>query len=134
MAQNNLPENNKIKEGKGTRINRASKYTPIHGERLVKIYPIQEHELKTIGICNLMVSVGCSVGFSCLTLLVSCLWSLIVATPTGQEALSKTSIGFMSILVLLCIGAFIFAGAFQRMKSNQIQQIQAETVMPEHDQ
>ena len=108
---------------------RASRYTTLHGERVVKIYSVQEHELTSIGLCNTNVAIWCSVGSGGLSLIGACIWSMTTATDYP----SRAAVTFVIFVAIVTIVAFFLACWFHRMKANQIQKIQAETVIPSSD-
>lgn len=98
-------------------------YRPIHGERSVKVYPIQEHELKTIGICNTMVTLCSSVGALFVALLGGCLWD----TSIAEQPCSRTGVAFMVVCAICALVAFFAAGYFWWQKKTEIEEIKHET-------
>lgn len=104
---------------------KGAMYIPIHGERRVNVYPIQEHELKTIAICNTQVTFWSSVASAAIGLIASCIWDMAAGSgPTGK---AWAFIGFCVFVVVfsICVAAYHW-----REKESQIAQIKAETTAP----
>ena len=60
-------------------IDRGAIYRPLHVEREVKIYPIQEHELKAIGLFNAGFTICCSIAAAFVTFAADIVWDMAVA-------------------------------------------------------
>jgi len=98
-------------------------YHPLHIGRQVKIYPIQEHELRTIGVFNSMMVLWCSVGSSAIALLLSCIWDMLLsADPAGAPAVL-----FAVACAIVAVISFCLAMYFRKNKSDFLEQILKET-------
>jgi hypothetical protein len=103
---------------------RGAIYTPVHGERKVNIYPIQEHELTTIGICNNQVSLWASVASACAALIAACLWDMATSPETSK---SNNAIAFVAACVAVLGISIAIAFYYWKQKQSEIQRIKSET-------
>lgn len=98
-------------------------YQPLHVGRKVKIYPIQEHELNTIGVHNSQVALWSSIGTSAVVLIVSCIWDEI----QNSEPVSGGAVGFMILCGLAALVSGVLAWRANSAKKSQLQAILEET-------
>lgn len=98
-------------------------YKPLHVERQVKIYPIQESEMRIISTFNGQFAFWCSVGTSAAVLMLSCIWDLCITA----EWPANSAWAFMT----LCLAVAIVASALARWNWNnrneELQRILSQT-------
>lgn len=97
-------------------------YRPVHGERLVRIYPIQENELRIISAHNNFVAFWCSIGSAALAMLASCIWDLC-----GKESASAQEIAFIIFVILGAIFSFGAAWVSRTNRKSELDRILDET-------
>ena len=79
---------------------RGAIYKPLHVEREVKIYPIQEHELKTIGLFNAGFTICCSIAVGAFTFAGSIVWDMAVDQSAAAAALGTATLVVCGLLIL----------------------------------
>lgn len=104
-------------------------YEPIHAKREVTVYPIQEHELKTLTVLNTQVSLWCSIGSVAIALLASCVWDMTMAS--AGFAFSRGAIGFVVICAVVASTSFYLAWKFKKDRNDELLKIKSEVVPPE---
>jgi len=102
---------------------RGAVYVPMHVERQVKIYPIQEHELRTISTFNNQMTLWSSIGSSAVVLVLSCLWDMLDAAVWPPVS----RIGFVVLCVLVAVGSFLLVWWYWRSRQNELDKILSET-------
>jgi len=115
---------NEEKSSSFTTAPRGAQYTTIHQERQVKVYPIQEHELRTIGVLSTQFTVWCSIGSICAALLLGCIWD-ITQIPEGEKA-SASSWAFIFGCVCVIVLSISLCLKFHWDKTSQLEQILEE--------
>lgn len=99
-------------------------YKPLHVERQVKIYPIQEHELTTINMFSSAVTICASIVSGTTVFLLSIAWDLIKSKePMVQKMGWSVIVG--GIVVILISG--IVGGWALWSKNTELQKILKET-------
>ena len=98
-------------------------YEPVHGTRKVKIYPIQEHELNTISICNSQVTLWSSVASAFIALIAACVWDLV----TSEIPDKTTAFTFIVACAIVSLVSIIIASYYWHQKRNELDQIKKET-------
>lgn len=102
-------------------------YTPLHVERRVKIYPIQEHELTTLSLFSTTITVCSSIASATLIFVLGIAWNLATATgaidPTVRR-MSALGITIGAVVVLIC--AAIAFGAW-RKRGSELSKILSES-------
>lgn len=104
-------------------IDRGAIYRPLHVEREVKIYPIQEHELKTIGLFNAGFTICCSISAATLTFVAGIVWDTSVAQNSEASAVGTGAL----VLCGLVITASVFAAFWlRRGRQSELEKILGE--------
>ena len=97
-------------------------YHALHVSRTVKTYPIQEHELLALDDLGRNSTLWTAIGSASLALGVSCVWGMI-QTP---GPISNGEIGFMVLLFVVCIGAFLMGGSYGKRRKSRLEKIMNE--------
>lgn len=113
----------------GDTASTGSLYVPVHGDRRVNIYPIQEHELKTISICNTQMSLWCSIGTGFLFLIASGIWDMC----TSEADQAKGSIPLLVLFGVIVVSSYVIAGYHWWIKGSEIDAIRKETLTKDGD-
>jgi hypothetical protein len=99
-------------------------YTPLHVERQVKIYPIQEHELLTISTLNDESSRWNAIGAAAVALILGCAWDTI--NLPKDATVSSQAILFMLGCTAIAIVAFYTAWKMRSKKQTVLDKILQE--------
>lgn len=100
-------------------------YRPLHVERQVKIYPIQEHELTTLSTLSTHVTLWCSIGSMAVALLLGCLWDMMNLAEKSSP--SRQAIVFMLACFAIAAASFITAYMYKASGKSALEKILAET-------
>jgi hypothetical protein len=98
-------------------------YRPIHVERRVTIYPIQEHELDSLADAQNNSTLWASIGSGAATLFAACLWDACMATGP----LPPASWLFGAVCVLVSIGGFILSYRYRASVKERLGKIRTES-------
>lgn len=101
----------------------GAKFVPVHTERSVAIYPIQEHELKTISICNGQVALWCSIGSLAIGVTLNCIWGMV----TSDNAVTAAGKAFVAVAILAAVLSFCVAKYYHRERNSEMKKIMDET-------
>lgn len=102
-------------------------YKPLHVERQVKIYPIQEHELTTIKVLSTALTLAASVFSATLVFMLGIVWDLSNATDQGTKDMGYVVV---AVCVLVLIGCVI-TGAWAFMtRTSELEKILSEARQP----
>ena len=104
-------------------IDRGAIYRPLHVEREVKIYPIQEHELKAIGLFNAGFTICCTIAAASVTFAAGIVWDTAVAQ--NAEA-SSAGTGALDLCGLLFTGSVIAACWLRKGRQSELEKILGE--------
>jgi len=105
-------------------------YTPLHVERRVKIYPIQEHELTTLGMFSTTVTVCSSIASGTFVFLLGIAWNLATATTTIDPTVRRmSSLALVLGGIVIAVCGTIGVAAF-RKRSSELAKILSETRFP----
>ena len=100
-------------------------YAPLHVRREVKIYPIQEHELKTIGILNENFTTRRSIASGAAGLAFGVGWDMIITEGT-------TSLGVAVVVLCVAVIWICLSGSskYRKEREDYLEKILGE-VTPE---
>ena len=108
---------------KNVEIDRGAIYRPLHVEREVKIYPIQEHELKAIGLFNAGFTICCSIAAGASTLAASIVWDMAIDQNAASSPLGNAALSFCGLLIF---AAFIAAFWLRNERQSELEKIVGE--------
>ena len=121
------PEYDRASPGLGSAenvaVDRGAIYRPLHVEREVKIYPIQEHELKAIGLFNAGFTICCSIAAGASTLAASIVWDMAIDQSAASSPLGTAALSFCGLLIL---AAFIGAWWLRNGRQSELEKILGE--------
>ena len=78
-------------------------YKPLHVERQVKIYPIQEHELTTLNMFSTAVTICASFSSGAFIYLLEIYWDLQTSTDPLVHKMGGKAIAVGSVVMLICL-------------------------------
>lgn len=99
-------------------------YKPLHVERKVKIYPIQEYELKSIAMLNTTATICCSVASGAFVYMLSVIWDM---AATSDEKTDKTGWAFILVCVIVMLTSLGFATYCWWCQKSQLKDILSQT-------
>ena len=103
-------------------IIRGAVCRPVQVDREMKMYLVQENELKIISTFNAQVTLWSSIGVASLTYLFACLWDMCTSDAGG-----KVGVGICIIAVVVSIVAFGAALWYRRNRNMLLSDIQKAT-------
>jgi hypothetical protein len=95
-------------------------YRAVNMVRDVKIYPIQEHELTTLGVFSTIVTVSASVASLTIGFLLSIWWDMSASTNAAQLRIGKILTGVSAVIVVACFLAATWAVRFRKSELQKI--------------
>jgi hypothetical protein len=104
-------------------------YKPLHVERRVKIYPIQEHELTTLSMFSTIVTVCASIASATFGFLLNIALDIATAPPDTPQAIRDmrwAGVVISAIIILACGGVGV--PAF-RSKGSELKRILSESTV-----
>lgn len=89
-------------------------YRPLHVERHVTIYPIQEHELESLEDTNKNSAVWASIATGAFTLLLGCVWDCI-----SSDAVKPLPATFFMVCCIAVMGIGTYLSWSYRVRINE---------------
>lgn len=84
-------------------------YVPIHAERRVKIYPIQEHELTNLAVLSTVVTVCAAIASGTLAFMLSVVWDMAISTQPDVQKAGNGFLAICGVVIVGCVGIGIWA-------------------------
>lgn len=99
-------------------------YRAVHMVRDVKIYPIEENELKTLSMFSAIVTVVTSVGSIVVGFLMSIWWDMFTSNNAAKATVGTGITVAGGGVILVCIGIAVWA---QRSRQSELRKILGES-------
>jgi hypothetical protein len=103
---------------------RGAMYRALHVSRTVKTYPIQEHELYALDDLGKNSTLWTAISAATLALFASCVWDMIQLPAVAT--LSNGEKGFMGLLLVVTIGAFLMGRSYGKKRKSRLKKIMDE--------
>jgi F0F1-type ATP synthase assembly protein I len=84
-------------------------YKPLHVERQVKIYPIQEHELTTIKVLSTALTLSSSAFSGTLVFMLGILWDISSSTDPNMKTMGQVVVGVCALILVGCVAVACWA-------------------------
>lgn len=99
-------------------------HVPLYMERRVRVYPIQENELTTIGLLSHLVTGSAAVAGAVLGFMASILWDM---ATSSDEAKRTFGLPVVLVCVLVIIGCLVVGGFSISRRSKELKRIMDES-------
>lgn len=99
-------------------------YHPLHVNRTVKTYPIQEHELSALDDLGGNSTLWAAICSASVTLLASCIWGMLQIRPPNE--ISNGEKGFMALLAVIAVVSFFISRSYAKKRKTRLERIMSE--------
>lgn len=97
-------------------------FQPVHAKRMVKIYPIQEHELLALDDLGRHSTLWTAIGTGALSFSASCFWSMSQNASSSEPAPKALA----WLLLVISFASFIAGFSYGKRRKSRLEKIIAE--------
>ena len=99
-------------------------YTVLHAERTVKVYPVQERELRTLGLFDNIFTAMCSIASAAVAFGAGIVWDMLTSQDETTAQTGWAVIAGLAVTLVSCAAVAWWARA---SRSSELQEILDES-------